>query len=238
VGLGQAGIVMGLEVSRLARNCADWHRLLEICGLTHCLILDEDGLCDPGHYNDRLLLGLKGTMSEAELHVIRARMIGGVISKAQRGELKMLLPAGLVYDEADRVILDPDQQVQQSLRVFFATFERMGSARATVQESGRQGLRFPNRGPAGRGELCWEPDQPDCPRHAASSPLRGCLLLRSFAQLEGRGGPAPYAATAARAVAVPQARRPPGVSELGAVPAQPETAAGKHSGGGRSGAQG
>ena len=157
VGLGQAGIVMGLEVSRLARNCADWHRLLEICALTHCLILDEDGLYDPGHYNDRLLLGLKGTMSEAELHLIRARMIGGVISKAQRGELRMLLPAGLVYDEEDRVTLDPDQQVQQSLRVFFATFERTGSARATVQEFRRQGLQFPNRGPAGRGELCWEP---------------------------------------------------------------------------------
>ena len=157
VGLGQAGIVMGLEVSRLARNCADWHRLLEICALTHCLILDEDGLYDPGHYNDRLLLGLKGTMSEAELHLIRARMMGGVISKAQRGELKMLLPAGFVYDEDDRVILDPDQQVQQSLRVLFATFERLGSARATVQEFDRQGWKFPNRGPAGRGELRWEP---------------------------------------------------------------------------------
>jgi DNA invertase Pin-like site-specific DNA recombinase len=156
VGLGQAGIVMGLEVSRLARNCADWHRLLEICGLTHCLILDEDGLYDPGHYNDRLLLGLKGTMSEAELHVLRARLNGGVVSKAQRGELRMLLPVGLVYDEQERVMLDPDQQVQQSLRVFFATFERTGSSRATVQEFRRQGLKFPNRGPAGRGELCWQ----------------------------------------------------------------------------------
>jgi len=156
VGMGQAGIVMGLEVSRLARNCADWHRLLEICGLTHCLILDEDGLYDPGHYNDRLLLGLKGTMSEAELHVLRARLNGGVVSKAQRGELRMLLPVGLVYDEQERVVLDPDQQVQQSLRVFFATFERTGSSRATVQEFRRQGLKFPNRGPAGRGELCWQ----------------------------------------------------------------------------------
>src|SRR6266403_1239152 len=133
VGLGHAGLVMGLEVSRLARNCSDWHRLLEICGLTHCLILDEDGLYDPGHYNDRLLLGLKGTMSEAELHVLKARLIGGVLSKAQRGELRTLLPVGLVYDEQGKVILDPDQQVQQSLRVFFSTFERAGSARATVQ---------------------------------------------------------------------------------------------------------
>src|SRR5207244_5872047 len=124
VGLGKAGIVMGLEVSRLARNCADWHRLLEICALTHTLILDEDGLYDPGHYNDRLLLGLKGTMSEAELHVLKARLVGGVLSKAQRGELRTLLPVGLVYDEQGKVILDPDQQVQQSLRVFFSTFER------------------------------------------------------------------------------------------------------------------
>src|SRR3989441_7064702 len=156
VGLGQAGIVMGLEVSRLARNCADWHRLLEICGLTHCLILDEDGLYDPGHYNDRLLLGLKGTMSEAELHVLKARLIGGVLSKAQRGELRTLLPVGLVYDEQGKVILDPDQQVQQSLRVFFSTFERAGSARATVQAFRRGGLKFPKRGPAGNGEIGWQ----------------------------------------------------------------------------------
>ncbi len=156
VGLGKAGIVMGLEVSRLARNCADWHRLLEICGLTHCLILDEDGLYDPGHYNDRLLLGLKGTMSEAELHVLKARLIGGVLSKAQRGELRTLLPVGLVYDEQGKVILDPDQQVQQSLRVFFSTFERAGSARATVQTFRRDGLKFPNRGPAGTGEMGWQ----------------------------------------------------------------------------------
>src|SRR5713226_8684742 len=89
VGMGKAGIVIGLEVSRLARNNADWHRLLEICALSQTLILDEDGLYDPGHFNDRLLLGLKGTMSEAELHLIRARMRGGVLNKAKRGELRL-----------------------------------------------------------------------------------------------------------------------------------------------------
>ena len=99
VSLGRAGIVLGLEVSRLARNNADWHRLLEICALSDTLILDEDGLYDPSHFNDRLLLGLKGTMSEAELHVLRARLEGGIQSKARRGELKMRLPTGLVYDE-------------------------------------------------------------------------------------------------------------------------------------------
>jgi len=156
VGLGKAGVVMGLEVSRLARNCADWHRLLEICALTHALILDEDGLYDPGHFNDRLLLGLKGTMSEAELHVLKARLRGGILSKAQRGELKMPLPVGLVYDESQRVCLDPDQQVQTSLRHFFATFERTGSAWATVQAFRQEQLKFPKRGQAGSGDLAWQ----------------------------------------------------------------------------------
>jgi DNA invertase Pin-like site-specific DNA recombinase len=156
VGLGKAGIVMGLEVSRLARNCADWHRLLEICGLTGTLILDEDGLYDPGHFNDRLLLGLKGTMSEAELHVLKARLVGGVLNKAQRGELKMPLPIGLSYDDDQRVVLEPDQQVRQSLRVFFETFERTGSAWATVQAFRRQALKFPKRGQAGSGEIAWQ----------------------------------------------------------------------------------
>src|ERR1700758_236435 len=97
VGMGRAGIVLGLEGSRLARNNADWHRLPEICAMSATLICDEDGLYDPTDFNDRLLLGLKGTMSEAELHFIRARLIGGQLSKARRGELQMGLPVGLVY---------------------------------------------------------------------------------------------------------------------------------------------
>ena len=98
VGLGRAGIVLGLEVSRLARNSTDWHRLLEICALTDTLILDEDGIYDPSHFNDRLLLGLKGTMSEAELHMLRARLRGGLINKARRGELRFRLPIGFAHD--------------------------------------------------------------------------------------------------------------------------------------------
>ena len=112
--MGRAGIVLGLEVSRLARNNADWHRLLEICALSGTLICDEDGLYDPGDFNDRLLLGLKGTMSEAELHFIRARLRGGQLSKARRGELQMALPVGLVYDPAGKVVLDPDTGVQHA----------------------------------------------------------------------------------------------------------------------------
>src|SRR6266567_8610325 len=112
VGLGKAGIVMGLEVSRLARNCADWHRLLELCALTHTLILDEEGTYDPSSFNDRLLLGLKGTMSEAELHLLKARLQGGILNKAQRGEFRLPLPVGFIYDDEERVVLDPDRQVQ------------------------------------------------------------------------------------------------------------------------------
>src|SRR5438270_3606713 len=127
VGLGKAGIVLGLEVSRLARNSTDWHRLLEICALTDTLILDEDGIYDPSHFNDRLLLGLKGTMSEAELHVIRARLQGGILNKARRGELQCPLPVGLVYNSENRPILDPDKQVEDSIRFLFATFRRTQS---------------------------------------------------------------------------------------------------------------
>ena len=128
VGMGHAGLVIGLEVSRLARNSSDWHRLLEICALTDTRILDEDGLYDPAHFNDRLLLGLKGTMSEAELHVMQARMRGGLLSKARRGELQVPLPVGFLYDEQGQVLLDPDQQVQKSIRFLFDSFRRLGSA--------------------------------------------------------------------------------------------------------------
>ncbi len=157
VGLGYAGIILGLEVSRLARNSADWHRLLEICALTDTLLLDEDGVYDPSHFNDRLLLGLKGTMSEAELHVIRARLKGGILSKASRGELKCPLPVGFVYTAAGRVELDPDQQVQQALRVFFETFRRTSSAWATVRAFNSQGLMFPYRVRHGAhaGQISW-----------------------------------------------------------------------------------
>jgi len=157
VGLGEVGIVLGLEVSRLARSSTDWHRLLEIRALSDTLILDEDGLYDPGHFNDRLLLGLKGTMSEAELHVLKARLLGGQRAKASRGELEMKLPVGLVSDPAGRVLLDPDEGVRTALRTFFETFRRTGSATATVRWFREQGLLFPRRLTTGprKGELVW-----------------------------------------------------------------------------------
>jgi DNA invertase Pin-like site-specific DNA recombinase len=161
VGMGRAGIVLGLEVSRLARNNADWHRLLELCAMSHTLICDEDGLYDPAEFNDRLLLGLKGTMSEAELHFIRARLVGGQLSKARRGELQMPLPVGLVYDGAGNVVLDPDTGVQDAIRHVFALFTRTSSARAAVQQFNAAGLLFPVRVRTGahKGELAWMPLQ-------------------------------------------------------------------------------
>ena len=145
VGMGRAGIVMGLEVSRLARNNADWHRLLEICALADTLILDEDGVYDPANFNDRLLLGLKGTMSEAELHVLKARLRGGILNKVRRGEYRCALPTGLVYDGTGAVVLDPDSQIRETIAYFFETFSRVGSACQTVKAFRNEGLQFPSR---------------------------------------------------------------------------------------------
>jgi DNA invertase Pin-like site-specific DNA recombinase len=210
VGLGKAGIVLGLEVSRLARNCADWHRLLEICALTGTLIPDEDGLYEPSHYNDRLLLGLKGTMSEAELHVLRARLQGGILSKARRGELKMPLPAGLVYDELDRVCLDPDRQVQESLRHFFCDLcpRRLGLGHGAGVS--KRGLEVPEArtGRFGRSRLAGT-DQCHRVGHPAQPALRRRVLLRAHAHFEGHRRQDARPAVAAGAVAVLEKGRPP-----------------------------
>jgi DNA invertase Pin-like site-specific DNA recombinase len=157
VSMNRAGIVMGLEVSRLARNSSDWYRLLELCALTHTLLLDEDGLYDPSNFNDRLLLGLKGTMSEVELHQIRARLRGGILQKARRGELGGRLPTGLAYGLHGKVELDPDGQVQESFRHLFQTFRRTGSALAVVKAFNQEGLKFPRRvwGGSEKGEIIW-----------------------------------------------------------------------------------
>jgi DNA invertase Pin-like site-specific DNA recombinase len=159
VSLGRAGIVLGLECSRLARNSADWHQLLELCGMTGTLICDEDGLYDPRSFNDRLLLGMKGQMSEAELHFIRARLRGGILSKARRGELITPLPIGLVYDAAGHVILDPDTAVRGAVAHLFATFAATGSATACVKAFNSAGLSFPWRHRTGprKGEIDWKP---------------------------------------------------------------------------------
>ena len=146
VALGNVGLVLALEVSRVARNNADWYRLLDLCGVTDTLIRDEDGVYHPGLFNDRLLLGLKGTMAEAELHVIRARLEGGIRNKAARGELRRGLPVGFVWGEEDgEVLFHPDQSVTHAIRCIFDKFTEMGSARQVWLWFRSQNLSFPSQ---------------------------------------------------------------------------------------------
>lgn len=154
VGLGQVGIVLALEVSRFARSSADWHQLLDLCALTATLIADADGVYSPADFNDRLLLGLKGTMSEAELHLIRARLDGGLRNKAERGELRLALPVGLDRDEDDRVVLCPDEQVRHAIARVFALWRQLGSARQVVSELIAQGQKLPRR-TVGQRRIRW-----------------------------------------------------------------------------------
>lgn len=157
VGLGHAGAVLSLEASRLARRNSDWYRLLEICALTGTLVIDEDGVYDPGLYADRLLLGFLGTMSEAELYWLRQRLTGGKLEKAQKGQLRFRLPAGLVYDATGHVIRDPDEQVQAAVALVFDLFDEYGSALAVVKHFTEHQLLFPTRcwGGVRDGELLW-----------------------------------------------------------------------------------
>lgn len=143
----------------MARSCSDWYRLLEICALTDTLVIDEDGIYDPGQYNDRLLLGFRGTLSEAELHWLRNRLLGGKLAKAAQGELRWRLPTGYGYDAARRIVLDPDEAVQHAGRLLFTLFEHSGSAVAVVKQFADQRLRFPTP-PWGRsadGDVRWQP---------------------------------------------------------------------------------
>jgi DNA invertase Pin-like site-specific DNA recombinase len=156
VAMGQVGAIFSLEASRLARSNQDWHRLLELCAITSTLVIDEDGCYDPAEFNDGLVLGMKGTFAQAELHIIRARLHGGKLNKAHKGELHFPLPVGLVFD-GDKIALDPDQEVQGAVRTVFELFERESSAYAVVQRFQGLGLRFPRRsyGGAWDGKLLW-----------------------------------------------------------------------------------
>jgi DNA invertase Pin-like site-specific DNA recombinase len=129
VAMGQVGAIFSLEASRLARSNQDWHRLLELCAITGTLVIDEDGCYDPAEFNDGLVLGMKGTFAQAELHIIRARLHGGKLNKASRGELRFPLPVGFVFDD-DKIVLDPDQEVQGAVRTVFKFFEQEGTAYA------------------------------------------------------------------------------------------------------------
>jgi DNA invertase Pin-like site-specific DNA recombinase len=154
IGLGSVGLVLGIEVSRLARSNADWYHLLDLCSLTDTLIADSDGLYHPAEYNDRLILGLKGTMSEAELHVLRSRLDAGLRHKAARGDLKQGLPVGYDYDEDDRVVLNPNEAVREAIATVLTRFEKLGSARQVVLSLRADGLLLPRR-TAGSRTIRW-----------------------------------------------------------------------------------
>jgi DNA invertase Pin-like site-specific DNA recombinase len=156
VAMGQVGAIFSLESSRLARSNKDWHRLLELCAVTKTLVFDGDGCYDPSDFNDSLVLGMKGTFAQAELHIIRARLHGAKLNRAQKGELRFPLPVGLVFD-ADKIVLDPDQEVQGAVRALFKLFEQENSAYAVVQRFHQLGLLFPRRSYGGvwNGKLIW-----------------------------------------------------------------------------------
>ena len=161
VSLGEVGAVFGLEISRLARSSADLMKLLELCGLFDALVVDEDGIYDMSDFNDRLLIGLKGTMGEAELHFLHARMVGGKENAAAKGELRFPLPVGYVYDLDGRTIMDPDEEIQHALFSLFREFRASGSAYGVVRYFAENNLRFPKRGlwrGMGRESLMGNPD--------------------------------------------------------------------------------
>jgi len=157
VSLAQVGIVLGLEMSRLARSCRDWHQLLEVCALFGTLIGDLDGVYDPANYNDRLLLGLKGTMSEAELHLLKQRMLAGKQANAQRGELGLPVPMGYLRRPSGEVVKDPDAQAQAVIELIFEQFERERTVHGVLRYFVAHDIRLPCRAASGpsKGELTW-----------------------------------------------------------------------------------
>ena len=181
IAAGEVGIVLGLEVSRLARDNADWHQLLRIAGISNTLILDETGIYDPNDGNDKLLLGVKGTLSEFELQGIKARLVGGQRSAAARGALKMRLPVGLAYNDKDEVVFDADRSVIDAIRLVFDSFRRMRSAMAVVKWMHRENIKLPSRprsGPA-HGELRWAlPRVPQVTRILRNPRYAGAYRLR------------------------------------------------------------
>jgi DNA invertase Pin-like site-specific DNA recombinase len=157
VSMRKVGAVFSLEASRLSRSNTDWYRLLELCAFTETLIIDEDGFYNPADFNDQLLLGLKGTMSQAELHFLRARLQGGKLNKAKKGELRSPLPVGLVYNDQGYTVFDPDSEVRAAVRLLFDSFRQTGSAYGVVHRFSKQGLKFPKRAYGGvwNGKLIW-----------------------------------------------------------------------------------
>lgn len=190
VGLGHVGVVIGIEMSRLARSGRDWHQLLELCALSRTLLADPDGVYDPSDHNDRLLLGLKGTISEAELYLIKSRMWGGRLAKARRGELGVDPPAGYVRRPGGGIVLDPDAQVREVVRLVFAKFEELGTLHAVLSwlvahgiELGVRQLRGPDR-----GELEWHRPNRTILRNMIRNPIYAGIYAYGRKRSEFRAG--------------------------------------------------
>src|SRR3954469_13658751 len=221
VGLGHVGLILALETSRLARSSADWHQLLDLCALTQTLIADADGVYSPADFNDRLLLGLKGAMSEAELHLIRARLDGGLRNKAARGELRLAVPGGLDRDDDDRIVLCPDEQVRHAIERVFSLWRRLGSARQVVFELVAEGQQLPRR-TVGQRRVRWAAANYAAVHDFSHQPgVCGRVRVRPHASAQGprcAGARAPPDGRAAdRAVVRLPARAPSRLCVLGRV---------------------
>ena len=202
VSLGHVGLVLGIEMSRLARSCRDWHQLLEICALFDTLIADPEGVYDPGGcYNDRLLLDLKATMSEAELHILEARMLDARMAKARRGELGKPVPMGYVRRPCGEIVLDPDEQAQATIRLVFDLYERFGTIGKVLRHLADHGIRMPVRAPGGENK--------------GNSNGGGLTGHRSIACWSTRSTPAHTSMACARPIAVGRGR---GIPRRGARP--------------------
>ena len=232
IALGQVGVVLALEVSRLARSSAEWYRLLDLCGITDTLIADEASVYHPGMFDDRLLLGLKGTMAEAELQVLRARMLGGLRNKAARGELRIPLPAGLVWGEAPgQILLHPDEAVRGAITAVFDRFAASGSARQVWLWLRENGLKLPS---LRDGQLAWAtaayPAVHKILTHPAYAGAYVYGRTRAERYIDASGSPAGKR----RAVPRPEdwqvliTGHHPGYIELGHLPGQHRPAGGEH----------
>ena len=188
VGLDHVGIILGLEMSRLARSNKDWHQLLELCGIFRTLLADQDGLYDPTDYNDRLLLGLKGTMSEAELHVLRGRLNAGRLNKARRGDLLSIPPIGYVKLPTGEFAIDPDEQAQAVVRLVFDQFDRVGNVRGVIRYLVSHGIRIGVRPHYGvnRGNLEWRHPSRAAVQSTLTHPIYAGTYLHGYRQIDPR----------------------------------------------------
>jgi excisionase family DNA binding protein len=188
VGLGRVGIVFGIEVSRLARNNSDWYQLLDLCALTDTLIADADGVYHPADFNDRLVLGLKGTMSEAELHLIRSRLTAGLRHKAARGDLRQFLPVGFDYDETGAVVITPDEAVVEAIATVFRRFAELGTGRQVLLSLRGDGLLLPRR-PTRTGRVVWQPATYPAVHDFLTNPAYAGAFVFGRTRTEKRLGP-------------------------------------------------